>query len=366
MKKNNKQTIVILILIIIIISESAAFYYFFKYKNNQGGGTSPKYKDIIIKDNIRGNAIDKVYGATVMVETYRGKTPIGTGSGFVYKKAGKKAYIMTNHHVIDGGTKVAIKFADQRVAVGKILGSDKFIDIAVIEVDASYAPEVAIISKNEDDIKIGDSVYVVGTPVGSAYYNSVSSGIISGLHRMVTLNVERQNDFIMRAIQTDASVNPGNSGGPLINNKGEVIGVISAKLVDQKIEGMGLAIKINDALKHVKTYEQNKPIERPYLGISLINLTEKDYYRETSTIEVNEKLNYGVVVVEVDKKSGGAAKSGLKKGDVIIKIGDEKVYNKAYLQYILFQHKKGDVIDITYDRKGKNVKTKASLTKRPN
>ena len=166
----------------------------------------------------------------------------------------------------------------------------------------------------------------------------------------------------MEVIQTNAAVNPGNSGGPLFNSNGEVIGVISMKFVQDSIEGMGFAIPIDYAMSHVSSLEKGEKIERPLLGVSMLNVSES-YTLWQSGINVPENVTEGVVVVET---SEGAAKSDLKKGDIIIELNGSKVKNMAYLKYLLYKYHAGDTVKITYNREGKVATTSVKLTKNTN
>ena len=217
---------------------------------------------------------------------------------------------------------------------------------SIIRVDKTDFLKKADIGSS-DKLKMGDTVFAVGTPVGEEYYNTVTRGVVSGIDRKVTISVESKSDWVMKAIQVDAAINPGNSGGPLFNASGEVVGINSVKLVDSQIEGMGFSIKIEDAMEYASTFEQGKDIERPLLGIRLVNASDYDY---------------GVEVISIEKNSG-AEKSDLRPGDIIIKIGKEKIINQAYLKYVLYSYKVGDNIEITYLRDGKEYKTEVTLTK---
>lgn len=314
---------------------------------------------MIVENGGISQTVNKAIDSVVMVKSYSGNRLIGSGSGFVYKKDSKYGYIMTNQHVVEGAKKSTVVFTSGKEVEATILGGDKYIDIAVMQVPVSDIISVAEIGKS-DDVKLGDSVVAIGTPVGEAYYNTVTGGYISGLDRKITVSVETNNDWVQDVIQIDASINPGNSGGPLVNINGEVIGVNSLKLVDSKIEGMGFAIKIDDAMKHVDKLEKGEKIERPLFGISHTSVTEKATLSKYG-ITLDESIIDGVVIVSVEKGSS-ADKAGLKTGDVITKIDDNKVTDTAYLRYVLYKHNVGDKISVTYIRGTSEHKTEVTLT----
>lgn len=325
--------------------------------NNKGTYTGPS--TLIVNNTGISESVEKIYNAVVLVENYKNGRLAGTGSGFVYKKDSKYGYIMTNQHVVEGATKVVLLFANEKKVDATVLGGDEYLDIAVLRVPVENILSVASIGSTEE-LKLGEAVFAIGSPVGEEYFNSITSGIISGMNRKVTVSVKATSDWIQEVLQVDAAINPGNSGGPLVNFNGEVIGVNSLKLVDSSVESMGFSIKIEDAMKHVKDLEAGKKIERPLLGINHINATDT-YALARSGITLDKSIDYGIVVVDIVEGSG-ASKSDLKKGDVIIKIGDNKVTNSANLKYLLYKYTVGDKINLTYIRNGKNMVAEVTLT----
>ncbi len=314
---------------------------------------------MIVNNEGISQSINKIYDSVVMVKNFQNNKENSSGSGFVYKKDNEFGYIMTNQHVVEGAEKVTVVFTDNREIEVTVLGGDSYLDIAVLKVPVKEIISVASIGKT-DDLALGQQVFTVGTPVGYEYYNSVTGGLISGLNRKVTVSIVSNSDWVQEVIQVDAAINPGNSGGPLVNVNGEVIGVNSLKLVNSSIEGMGFSIKIEDAMKHVSDLEQGIKIQRPLLGITNVNITET-YYLKQSGITIDESITEGIVVLEVSSDSG-AEKAGIKKGDVIIKLNDDKVTNVAYLKYLLYKYNVNDEINITYIR-GKETNTvKVKLT----
>lgn len=307
-------------------------------------------------------AIDKIYDAVVLVQIYNDDQLKSTGSGFVYKVDNKYGYILTNEHVVSDAKTIKVVMSNDEETEAETLGSDEYLDLAVLRIDKDKVKQVANIGKSED-ISLGDTIFAVGAPMGYDYRGSVTSGILSGKDRMVTVSVgnSTSSDWVMRVLQIDAPLNPGNSGGPLLNINGEVIGVCSMKLVDSQIEGMGFAIPIEYAMNHVDSLENGKEIEWPVLGITMLNTTDTmNLYRNQIILDKN--VDNGVVIIECQKGSA-AADSELKKGDVIVKIDDNKVKNIAYLRYELYQHQAGDTIEITYIRDGKEHTTKVKLGK---
>ena len=290
-------------------------------------------------------AIENVYDSVVTVESYRNNQNIGSGSGFIYKSDKDKGYILTNHHVINGADKVEIILNNNEIVEVKILGSDEYTDIAVLSIDKNKITKVATLG-NSDDINLGSTVITVGSPMGSDYSGSITRGIISGKDRMI-----ETDSIIAKVIQTDAAINPGNSGGPLVNLAGEVIGITSMKLATEEIEGMGFAIPINDVKKYVEYLENGKEIQRPSIGISVINVSDR-YSLFRYQISIDSNITSGVVLTDlVSGKS--AEKAGLKVGDIITKFDNNEVKNISSLRYYLYQYNVGDTIKVTYIRDGK-------------
>lgn len=332
--------------------------------NNEKTGVNTSNLNIdkvTVKDSGVATAVERVYNSVVMIENSASGHLLGSGSGFVYKTDESFGYIMTNYHVIEDATQIKVVFSNDETATAILLGSDEYLDIAILQVDKKHVKQQAPIAKKSSEIKLGDNVFTIGTPVGGEYFNTVTSGIVSGINRKLTVSVNAKEDWIMEAIQVDAAINPGNSGGPLLNSSGEVIGVNSLKLVDSTIEGMGFAIKIEDALVHAKDLEQGKSIERPFLGINLTAVGNKIDIA-MSGIKIDPSIESGVVVISVIEGSG-ASKSALKKGDVITKIDNQEIENSAYLKYILYKYSPGDKVNITYIRNGETKTTEVTLSK---
>ena len=319
-------------------------------------------KNTVYEKSSLAAAVENVYDSVVMVRAYKDEEEISTGTGFIYKKGEKYGYVMTNQHVVAEADEVKLVLSNDDEIDAEILSGDEYLDLAVMRISKDKVPQIATIGKSET-MKIGDTVFTVGSPMGYEYRNSVTSGILSGKDRMVSVSLSNSssNDWVMKVLQIDAAINPGNSGGPLLNVNGEVVGINSMKLVQDEIEGMGFAIPIEIAMAHVEELEKGKDIEWPLLGISMANVTDTSLLYKNG-IMIDKNIKDGVVVVEISKGTG-ASKSDLKTGDVIIALNGAKVKVSAYLRFELYKNKPGDTIDITYIRDNKERTTKIELGK---
>lgn len=206
-------------------------------------------RDVTINDTGIAEAVQKVYDAVVVVSTYREGSYIASGTGFVYRQDGDTYYLLTNYHVIENGDNVTVTFTNESVVETEIVGYDEYSDIAVLAIKSDEDLVVAELGDNSLS-RVGDTAFAVGAPLDSAYSWTVTRGIISGKDRFVEVD---SNSTVMKVMQTDTAINSGNSGGPLCNANGEVIGITSLKLVSSGVEGMGFAIPIEDAVE-----KQNK------------------------------------------------------------------------------------------------------------
>ncbi|EMB62681.1 S1C family serine protease [Streptococcus mutans] len=290
----------------------------------------------------------------------------GEGSGVIYKKDGDSAYLVTNNHVVKDAEKLEIMMANGKKVVGKLVGSDTYSDLAVIKISSKYVTTVAEFA-NSDKIKVGEPAIAIGSPLGSDYANSVTEGIVSSLSRTVTSQNENGETISTNAIQTDAAINPGNSGGALINIKGQVIGINSSKIASSNnsnsgvaVEGMGFAIPSNDVVSIINQLEENGEVIRPALGISMANLSEASTSGR-DTLKIPSDVTSGIVVLST--QSGMPADGKLKKYDVITEIDGKKVASISDLQSILYKHKKGDKIKLTFYREKDKQTVEIQLTK---
>lgn len=347
----------LIIIIVIVLSVFGTAYYF----ENYGTKENNTHKNVTISEsNTINESVNKIYDATVVVEGYQREQLAGSGSGFIYKVDKKNVYVMTNQHVIDNMESVNIVTMDGESRAAEILGADEYMDIAVLKFTSENNQSFTVAETGDSTkMEIGDTVFTVGTPVGTDYMGTVTKGIISGKNRTVTVEVNNSS-YMTEVLQTDASINPGNSGGPLVNINGEVIGVTSMKLADTSVEGMGFAIPIELAMSQVDKLEKGEKIVRPLVGVSLID-TDNTMMLYRSNIQIDETLDSGTVIAEVEKDSV-ADKAGLEKGDVIIEVDGTAVKNTAYFRFMLYKHDIGDTMTIKYNRNGKEKEVKLKLT----
>ena len=316
----------------------------------------PRGKNVYYEKASLAEVVEEVKDAVVSIETYSGTALTSNGSGFIYKKGPLKAYILTNAHVIDGN-EIKIYTSKDKEVQGKLLGKDAYLDLAVIEISAKDAPK-AITLGDSNTIRPGDTVFTIGSPIGKSYQGSVSAGVLSGKDRIVHTTLEGNNsEWLMNVLQFDASTNPGNSGGPLLNAKGEVVGICSLKLIQDGIEGMSFAIPIEYAIQNMDSLEKGKTIEWPELGVGMTNVDNTAQLLNEG-IEVPKDVLKGAVILSV--KENGSADNSLKRGDIITKIDDIEIKDTSYVKYAIFKHKVGDKVKIKLLRnnKEKTVKRK--------
>lgn len=361
----NLATLIILVVILSLISGFLGAMLVFKTQNNGSTKTISGVTTSTIElneTNSISTSVEKIYDAVVVVEGYTNNELTSTGTGFVYKKSNGTAYIMTNSHVVADSDSVKVLFTNGDELETKLVGRDTYSDIAVLSVKDSNKIVAATTGASKKS-KVGDTVFTVGSPEGSDYAGTVTKGVISAKERLVAvaLSNTQTSDYYMNVLQTDAAINPGNSGGPICNTNGEVIGITNMKLVDDSVEGMGFAIPIEDALSYAETLEKDGKITRPYIGISMLDLTD-GYTLWRAGITLPENIESGVAVYSVESNSP-ADKAGLKKGDIITKLGDAKTENLAEFRYELYKLSPNEEIEVTYIRDGKETKTKIELGK---
>lgn len=269
-------------------------------------------------------------------------TQQGMGSGIIFNQDG---YILTNYHVIQGAQQIKVILSSGAKEVNaKVINYDENLDIAVIKVtDNIKMPAVAELG-NSKDMQVGDSVVAIGNPLGKELLGTVTTGVISAVNREMTVGNSKQS-----FLQTDAAINPGNSGGALVNSLGQVIGINSAKIGGNGVEGIGFAIPIDTVKPKIDSLL--KPILK--IGISARDIddaTSKEY-----------NMPKGVYIVQVEQFSA-AEKAGLQPSDIIVKFDGKSITSVDDINKIKSTHKSGDVVKMDVNRDGKNISLSLKLS----
>jgi serine protease Do len=277
--------------------------------------------------------------------------PEGTGSGVIITDDG---YIVTNNHVVDGAEKVKITLNNKKHYAAKIIGRDPSTDLALLKIDATDLPYLQY--ANSDDIKVGEWVLAVGNPFN--LNSTVTAGIISAKGRDINILQSDPNSGISPVeafIQTDAAVNPGNSGGALVNTQGELVGINAAiKSNTGSFAGYSFAIPSNITKKVVSDLIEFGAVQRAFVGVSIQDLSE-------DVIKKNDlKLRDGIFIAAL-AENGGAKIGGILVGDIVTNINDKKVNNVPEFQEQLSNFRPGDKISVTVDRQGTSKKLDITL-----
>ena len=273
---------------------------------------------------------------TTQTQSYFGvQTGTSSGSGIIISADGN---IMTNYHVISGGTNIKVKLNTGNEYDATVIGGDEKTDVAVIKIKANEELHVAALG-NSDEVEVGSKAVAIGNPLASELFGTVTQGVISGVNRTITVGQREMN-----LIQTDAAISPGNSGGALINKYGEVIGINSVKLVSDNAEGLGFAIPINEASTIVKDLIDYGYVKgRPVIGVRDREITkELAYYN-------NLLIDHGLYIMSVSEGSS-AEKAGLVRGDIIVKFDGKTVNSSTEMNKLRDKHKAGDTVSITFMR----------------
>lgn len=266
---------------------------------------------------------------------------LGLGSGVIISKDG---YIVTNNHVIDGAERLEITLNDNRTFNAKVIGTDPTTDVALIKIEADDLPVIPI--GDSDALKVGEWVLAVGNPFG--FTSTVTTGIVSAKARSISSATNGRAMGIESYIQTDAAVNPGNSGGALVNINGELIGINTAIYSQTgNYAGYSFAIPTSIVTKVVTDIKQYGAVQRAVLGVM---------FRELNPQLIKEKgitaVNDGILVLELVER-GAAMEAGIEVDDVIVAIGDTPVHNSAQLQEAINKYRPGDKIKVKYIRDNK-------------
>ncbi|WP_202081540.1 S1C family serine protease [Caldalkalibacillus salinus] len=271
----------------------------------------------------------------------------GTGSGVIFAKEDDRAHIVTNYHVIEGAQRVEVSLANGERVDAQLKGADPLTDLAVLEIDGTHVDTVAEFG-DSDSIRPGEPAIAIGNPLGLEFSRTVTQGIISARER----SVEVSQDWEVNVIQTDAAINPGNSGGALINIQGQVIGINSLKIAQSGVEGLGFALPSNDVIPIIEDLVAHGEVQRPYMGVSIIDLTDVDSRHWTETLKLPGDINQGVVIRGTEAMSP-ADQAGFQELDVIVEINGEPIHNSMELRKFLFNKASiGETIEVKVYRGG--------------
>ena len=351
----------------------------------QAQGTASEFEETIMK------AVEKAKDSVVSIQNYQkesqqnnlygygtgGENQVdledpsasqklaGEGSGVIYKIDGDTAYLVTNNHVVENSDSLKVKLADGTTEDGELVGRDAVSDLAVVKISSKNVKS-AIKFADSDATKVGSIAIAIGSPLGSKFSNSVTQGIISGQSRIVPmdLNKDGQADIETTLIQTSAAINPGNSGGALLNKDGDLVGINSSKFSNVDVEGMGFAIPSKEVQRVIAQLEKDGKVTRPFIGISQNDLANITSRSKTEILKLKSDQTDGVVVTDTVKGSP-AETAGLKKYDVITKIGDKEIKNILELRRELYAYNVGDNVELTVLREGKETKVQVTLGAQP-
>jgi Do/DeqQ family serine protease len=271
-----------------------------------------------------------------------------TGSGVIISRDG---YIVTNNHVVADATELEVSLTDKRTYKAKVIGTDPSTDLAVIQIKESNLPVLAF--GNSDAVKVGSWVLAVGSPFNLT--STVTAGVVSAKARNISLLRERSNVPVESFIQTDAAINPGNSGGALVNLNGDLVGINTAIASPTgAYSGYGFAVPVNLVTKVVEDIIKYGSVQRGFLGIVIRDLDGN------LSKEKDLSISEGILVDSVNKESA-AKEAGIKKGDVIVKVGPKKVSSVGELQEQIARLRPGDKVEITVNRDGKEMAMNTTL-----
>lgn len=310
-------------------------------------GTGAGPTGVLLNEEVRIIGIVKrIAPAVVSVTSYRASGKEGLASGFIVSPNGD---ILTNNHVVSGANRLVVTLADGRELDAKSLGGDPLIDVAVIKVNATGLPTAPL--GDSDTLQVGQAAIAIGNPYG--FERTVTVGVVSALGR----SIPGGGASLSNLIQTDAKIYPGNSGGPLLDSSGQVIGVNTA-VVGGDVGVLGFAIPINRArraMSDVRTYGR---VRTPWMGISYGDITPE--IAKVFRLPTNE----GVLVADVEP-NGPAAIAGIAKGDIIVGVDGKKVSDGGDLQRAMQSKNVGDKIEVTIIRGGKRQKMSVTLQEMP-
>lgn len=364
-RKRPKAKKIIAVLLIVLLSAGAGFgggmaaLTFAGYTISGDNITINPDDSVTTAEAIAAKVLPSVVGISTSTKvTYQSFTGqqegvnSGVGTGIIIDQDG---YILTNSHVVSDGKAdtITVGLSDGRELKGTVLWNDKSIDLAIVKIEASGLTAAEL--GNSDKVNIGAYAVAIGNPLGLDFERSVTAGVISGLNRTISVSDGQTQTTMDNLIQTDAAINAGNSGGPLLNAKGQVIGINSAKA--QNGEGLGFAIPINTAIPIIESVLKTGRFQRVYLGI------QGGSVEEYLAAYPDQKLGVNTGVIVTDFLTNSPAKSaGLQKNDIIVSLDDKKIDNMTDLISTLLKYKSGDKVSVKVIRGDQTMTFKVTLT----
>lgn len=366
--RNGRMKIAALALAMLIIGGAGGCYFGgFSLPKKEGAassyqipqGANKKMEDLPAIRNIAVvQAVKEVGPAIVGITTrvydrdmFNRRVEVGqsVGSGVLFDK---KGYIVTNNHVVSGSKEVNVSLSNGKTVPGKVVGTDPSTDLAVVKIDGSDDLPVAEFG-DSDALQVGETAIAIGNPLGLEFQGTVTVGVISALNRSLD-----DIDQRFKLIQTDAAINPGNSGGALVTADGKVVGINSAKIAKEGVEGMGFAIPINSAKGIIQQLISNGKVTRAYLGVYA---ADKDIAQRYG---YNWDHDGGVLVMKVAARSP-ISLTDIRPGDYILAIDGKSFDTVKGMRDILDTHKPGDRIKVTYEHNGRKSDTEVLLASVP-
>ena len=306
---------------------------------------SKKVADVIEETTEKIVGISKLKNTGSSIFSNSDESELGLGTGIIVTSDG---YILSNEHVTGSKySKCYITLENGRNYDGTVMWSDSDLDLSIVKINAKDLKYVEL--GNSDNIKVGETVYAIGNPIGFEFRRTVTSGIISAKNRTIKLEEENKQSYMTDLIQTDATINPGNSGGPLIYPNGEVIGINTVKI--SSAEGIGFAIPINIVKPIIESYKQTGDFQEATIGIYAYDKEVIPYLNKTNNIDFDK----GIYIAQITK-NGSADNTGLKEGDIITKIDDTELNTMNDLRKYIYTKKPGDTVALSVTR-GKVNKT---------
>ena len=295
--------------------------------------------------------ISKVRNSGSSIFSDENITDLGLGTGVIVTSDG---YIVTNAHVSgEKYSKCYVTLASGKTYNGDVVWSNTDIDMAIVKINQKNLQTAKL--GDSDNIKVGETVYAIGNPIGYEFQRTVTSGIISAIDRTIKFEEDEKEIYMEDLIQTDATINPGNSGGPLVNAEGQVIGINVVKITSA--EGISFAIPINSTKNVINSFEKNGKFEEPTLGVFAFDKKVLGY------MDTNLAFSEGIYVAVVNKNSA-AEEAGIRIGDIILSIDGNKLERMCDLRCYIYSKKPGDKIKLKIKRNYREIEVESTLKRK--